>query len=101
QVVPEHYPYDASSTSLRAALAPLGAEPTEGVVADNLRRRGGADAILIAFCKKDPSIQGKRLSDIAEARGVPPVQAAIDIISGGDASIVSFNMSENDIEAIM
>ena len=101
QVFADQYPYDASSTSLRAALAPNGVDPTEPVVADNLRRRGGPDSIMIAFCKRDPSIQGKRLSEIAQSRGVAPVQAAIDIIKGGDASIVSFNMSEADIEAIM
>ena len=101
QVFADQYPYDASSTSLRAALAPNGVDPTEPVVADNLRRRGGPDSIMIAFCKRDPSIQGKRLSEIAQSRGVAPVQAAIDIINGGDASIVSFNMSEADIEAIM
>jgi N-acyl-D-amino-acid deacylase len=101
QVFADQYPYEASSTSLRAALAPNGVEPTEAIVTDNLRRRGGADAILIAFCKRDPSLDGKRLSAIAASRGVSPVQAAIDIINGGDASIVSFNMSEADIDAIM
>jgi N-acyl-D-amino-acid deacylase len=100
-VFADQYPYEASSTSLRAALAPLGVDPAAPVVRENLRRRGGPDSILIAFCKKDPSIQGKRLSEIAQSRGVSPVQAAIDIINGGDASIVSFNMSEKDIEAIM
>lgn len=101
QVFADQYPYEASSTSLRAALAPNGVEPTEPVVTENLRRRGGADSIMIAFCKRDPSVQGKRLSEIAETRGVSPVQTAIDIITGGDASIVSFNMSEDDIDAIM
>jgi len=101
QVFADQYPYEASSTSLRAALAPNGVDPTEAVVADNLRRRGGADSILIAFCKRDPSLDGKRLSAIAASRGVSPVQAAIEIINAGDASIVSFNMSEADIEAIM
>jgi N-acyl-D-amino-acid deacylase len=101
QVFADQYPYEASSTSLRAALAPNGVDPTDAVVADNLRRRGGADSILIAFCKRDPSLDGKRLSAIAASRGVSPVQAAIEIINAGDASIVSFNMSEADIEAIM
>jgi N-acyl-D-amino-acid deacylase len=101
EVFADQYPYEASSTSLRAALAPNGVEPTEPIVADNLRRRGGEDSILIAFCKRDPSLQGKRLSEIARARGVSAVQAAIDIITNGDASIVSFNMSEGDIDAIM
>ena len=101
QVFADQYPYEASSTSLRAALAPNGVDPTDAVVAENLRRRGGPESIMIAFCKRDPSLQGKRLSEIAQARGVSPVQAAIDIITGGDASIVSFNMSEDDIDAIM
>jgi N-acyl-D-amino-acid deacylase len=101
EVFADQYPYEASSTSLGAALAPNGVEPTLPVVTDNLRRRGGPDSILIAFCKKDPSIQGQRLADIAHSRGVSPEQAAIDIINGGDASIVSFNMSEDDIQAIM
>ncbi len=101
QVFADQYPYEASSTSLRAALAPNGVTATPPIVADNLRRRGGPESILIAFCKNDPSIQGKRLSEIAQSRGLAPVDAAIDIINRGDASIVSFNMSEADIEAIM
>jgi len=101
EVFADQYPYEASSTSLRAALAPNGIQPTEPAVTDNLRRRGGPASIMIAFCRRDPSIDGKTLADIAAARQVSPVQAAIDIINGGDASIVSFNMSEADIEAIM
>src|SRR5260221_14107140 len=49
QVFADQYPYEASSTSLRAALAPGDAPPTEAVVRENLRRRNGPDAILIAF----------------------------------------------------
>ena len=101
QVFADQYPYEASSTSLRAALAPNGVEPSEPVVSENLRRRGGPDSIMIAFYKRDPSLQGKRVSEIAQTRGVSPVRAAIDIITAGDASIVSFNMSEDDIDAIM
>jgi N-acyl-D-amino-acid deacylase len=101
QVFADQYPYDASSTSLRAALAPGGVQPTEAVVAENLRRRNGPDAILIAFYQSDRSLEGKTLADIAKARGVTPVRAAIDIMSAGNASIVSFNMSEDDIQAIM
>jgi N-acyl-D-amino-acid deacylase len=101
QVFADQYPYEASSTSLRAALAPGGAQPSEAIVADNLRRRNGADAILIAFYQTDRSLEGKTLADIAKARGVSPVRAAIDIMTAGNASIVSFNMSEKDIENIM
>jgi N-acyl-D-amino-acid deacylase len=101
QVFADQYPYEASSTSLRAALAPGGVQPTEAVVRDNLRRRNGPDAILIAFHQADRSLEGKTLSEIAKARGVDPVIAALALMDAGSASIVSFNMSEDDIAAIM
>jgi N-acyl-D-amino-acid deacylase len=101
QVFADQYPYEASSTSLRAALVPGGVEPTEAIVAENLRRRNGPDAVLIASYRADPSLAGKTLAEIAKARGVTPVKAAIDMMAAGNASIVSFNMSEPDIEAIM
>jgi N-acyl-D-aspartate/D-glutamate deacylase len=101
QVFADQYPYEASSTNLRAALAPGGAEPTEAVVTENLRRRNGPDAVLIAQHAADRSLAGKTLTEIAKLKGVTPVRAAIDIIAAGNASIVSFNMAEPDIEAIM
>jgi N-acyl-D-amino-acid deacylase len=101
QVFADQYPYEASSTNLRAALAPGGVEPTEAVVTENLRRRNGPDAVLIAQFAEDRSLSGKTLSAIATLKGVTPVQAAIEMIRAGGASIVSFNMSEPDIEAIM
>jgi N-acyl-D-amino-acid deacylase len=101
QVFADQYPYEASSTSLRAALAPGGAEPTEAVVEENLRRRNGPDAILIAHYTADPSLAGKTLAEIAKRKGVTPVRAAMALIAAGSAQIVSFNMSDADIDAIM
>jgi N-acyl-D-amino-acid deacylase len=107
RVFADQYPYEASSTSLRAALFPAGAptgRPTEADLAtlkDNLRRRGGPKAIVIAFFRPDPTLEGKSLADIASATHRDPESVAVDLISRGDASIVSFNMSEEDIERIM
>jgi N-acyl-D-amino-acid deacylase len=101
QVFADQYPYEASSTSLRAALVPGGVEVTEAVVRENLRRRGGADAIVIALYKPDPSLEGKSLRQIAASRNVSPENAAMDLIGRGGASIVSFNMSEPDMRHIM
>ena len=50
---------------------------------------------------RDASILGKTLAQIATARGVPPVEAAIQIILNGGSSVASFNMNEKDIEAFM
>jgi N-acyl-D-amino-acid deacylase len=100
-VFADQYPYEASSTSLRAALVPGGVEPTEAIVGENLRRRNGPDAVLIASYAADRSLAGKTLTEIATRKGVTPVRAAIEMMAAGNASIVSFNMSEPDIEAIM
>ena len=101
QVFADQYPYEASSTSLRAALAPGGVEPTEAIVEENLRRRNGPDAVLIASHAADRSLNGKTLTEIARLKGLTPVRAALSMMDAGNASIVSFNMSEPDIEAIM
>ena len=101
QVFADQYPYEASLTSLRAALLPGGAEPVEATVTENLRRRNGPQAILIAAYAPDRNLEGKTLADIAQARGLSPEKTALALLAAGDASIVSFNMSEDDIRAIM
>ncbi|MCS5702339.1 MAG: amidohydrolase family protein, partial [Acidobacteria bacterium] len=68
---------------------------------ENLRRRGGAEAIVVAFFRADPQLEGKTLLEIAEERGRPPVETALDLIARGRVSIISFNMSERDIAHIM
>jgi N-acyl-D-amino-acid deacylase len=117
-VFADQYPYEASSTSLRAALVPGGADDArsdggdagnaqktggalEAKVKENIRRRGGAAAIQIAFYAPDASLQGKTLADIAAARGTTPERTALDLLQRGNPSIVSFNMNEADIRHIM
>lgn len=123
QVFADQYPYEASSTNLRAALLPDGVpapgaeqlanvsaltgearavfERAEMVATENLRRRGGPAAILIAHYRPDRSLEGKSLEEIAEARKQPPVRVALELIARQAPSIVSFNMSEDDIAEIM
>jgi N-acyl-D-aspartate/D-glutamate deacylase len=115
QVFADQYPYEASSTSLAAATmpddgargakeamtSPAGREKFLALVKENIRRRGGPRSIVIASGGGAPGLSGKHLEEIAAARGVTPEQAAVDIVIAGNASIVSFNMSEDDIAAIM
>ena len=101
-VFADQYPYEASSTSLRAALLPGGAELSdEATLRENLRRRGGPDAIRIASFAPDRTLEGKSLAEIAAARGVSAEAAAAEILKRSSPSIVSFNMSEEDIRHIM
>ena len=110
------YPYTASGTSVSASLLPRWAEAGDSLriflanpatraklvteMEDNLRRRGGASTLLMT-ATRDTSIRGKRLDAIAKARGVSPVEAAIQIILNGGSSVASFNMQEADIEKFM
>ena len=117
-VTADQYPYTASGSSVGSSLLPRWAEvggrdslrarvadPATRArlvtdMTDNLRRRGGADALLISSTR-DSSILGRTLAQVATARDVSPVEAAIQIVLNGDASVASFNMNEKDIEAFM
>ena len=123
QVFTDQYPYEASSTGLRAALLPDGVDAPsvehlakpEGMTAaqkaafekalavatENLRRRGGAASVLIASYRSDRTLEGKTLEQIAKARKEPAVRVALEMIARGAPSIVSFNMAESDIVHIM
>lgn len=119
EVYADQYPYEASSTGLTAALVPSwalegGVGKLQGRLAnpelrarirremiDNLGRRAGAANIMIRSFKADPALEGRRLDAIARERLVEPVDAAIDLIQRGGASIVSFNMDERDLRAFM
>ncbi|MCX6952449.1 MAG: D-aminoacylase, partial [Verrucomicrobia bacterium] len=115
----DQYPYEASATGLTAALVPAwaqegGAGALKGRLAnpetlgrirtemvENLARRAGPENIQIRTFKPDTSIEGLRLDAVARKKLVAPVDAAIDIIRAGGASIVSFNMDERDLRAFM
>jgi N-acyl-D-aspartate/D-glutamate deacylase len=112
------YPYTASGSSVGASLLPRWAEAGGGdslrarfanpatrakiyaEMQENLRRRGGA-ATLLMTSTRDSTILGKTLEEVAKARNIPPIDAAIQIILNGGSSVASFNMNEADIEKFM
>lgn len=113
----DQYPWSASGTALSAALMPRWAQDggrsamlirfADGQLAarlradveDNLRRRGGADAILITT---GPDwAMGKTLAALAKDRKTDPVTAAIELLKVSEVSIASFNQSEADIGLFM
>ena len=116
-VTADQYPWSASGTRISNALIPnwAKADSDEAMferlrdpanqdrlrteIAENLRRRGGPDAILLVARADDaPS---RTLAEEAAALGLDPIQAAIDIVLGGDSRIASFNMQDQDIERFM
>jgi N-acyl-D-amino-acid deacylase len=117
-VYADQYPYEASSTSLSAALVPRWAQiggheaflrrlrgdqraRIRAAVEANIGRRGGAKTLVVAGYGADRSIEGRSLAELAAARGTSPTDLALDLLAEGDASLVSFNMAEPDIAEIM
>ena len=118
RVTADQYPWEASGTRISNALVPRAAleggldalrarlaDPDqapairEGMIAA-IARRGGADKLLVTAPLHGAEVPvGATLAELAERRGMPPVDAAIAILERGDARIASFNMSPADIAA--
>jgi N-acyl-D-aspartate/D-glutamate deacylase len=117
-VTADQYPWKASGTSVAGSLVPrevlsgstesyLGRMKDEKnwpslkqAMQENLRRRGGAESLLISDPKR-PDIRGKNLQQVADLWSLSPIDAARKIIIEGNARVASFNMSENDIDTFM
>jgi N-acyl-D-aspartate/D-glutamate deacylase len=120
-VTVDQYPFVASSSSLQASLLPswsveggraalvnrlhdpatLPRIKTE--MAENLRRRGGADSLL--FNSTGRPWSGKTLAAMATTWRVEPVDAALRVIGDGNndeaGSVTSFNMDPEDVKLLM
>ncbi|WP_213981370.1 amidohydrolase family protein [Sphingomonas sp. dw_22] len=114
-VTADQYPWSASGTSLVASLMPLWAqdggrpallkrfddpalaEKLRAGIVENLRKRGGAEKLLIV----EGQYANQTLAQVMQARGEDAVTAAIAVIRIGDPGVVSFNQSEDDIAAFM
>ncbi len=114
------YPYVASSNMLPAAMIPKQFHP-EGTknaldlldkpkVVANIKEwfygRYGNDLshIMIGEYKLEPELCGKRISEIAEMRGVTEqIEVAFDLIraSRGNVRGIYFTMCEEDVEYVM
>ncbi len=114
-ITADQYPYRASGTSLRSSLVPrwVMADSDElmferlanpdledrirGEMEASLWRRGGPDSLLVT---EESEWRGMTLTQIAEEMGVDPIDAAIEVVRGGNPSVASFNMNPDDIDAL-
>lgn len=119
EVWADQYPYEASGSGIYPALVPRWAQAgdLDDLIArfddpeiapkviegmwENLARRGGADRLQIRSFAKDPSIEGKLLSDLAEERGLDPIEYSIELLRQGGAAVVSYNMHDDDVTRLM
>ncbi|HUF94148.1 MAG TPA: D-aminoacylase [Candidatus Limnocylindria bacterium] len=120
-VMADVYPYTASSTSLRTLLPDWALEGGLSAMTDRLRdpatrarlraeieqpaggqslpARVGWDNIMVSSCTQRPDAEGRRVTEIAAARGVDPVEAAFDLLvdEGGRGSMILFQLDERDV----
>ncbi len=125
-VTADVYPYTAGSTTLRALLpdwaqeggidailarlrdpdtrARIAAEIEEGPGGgEGFAVNVGWEGITIAYAPSRTEVQGQRLSEIARARGVSPVEAALELIEieRGRAYMILFMMDEADLQRVL
>lgn len=119
EVLADHYPYEASATSLGALLVPAWAREggSDGFkkrladkeqrariragIAEAMERRGGAKLLLVSDYAPDRSIEGLRLDAIANQKQQDPVDTALELISKESVGVFSFTMSDADLRAFM
>ena len=117
-ITADQYPWVASSTQLKSAVVSKqyqlgGIEALRERLSDsgkratllediaiNIDRRGGPNSLLLVETE-DPQWSGLRLDAIAAALKVQPAEAAARLIAEGQARVVSFNMTEDDIKTFM
>ncbi|MEK7701042.1 MAG: amidohydrolase family protein, partial [candidate division NC10 bacterium] len=120
-VMADVYPYTASSTTLRtllpdwvleggveAMVTRLGDPETRArirreleapVTGQSLLDRVGWENIMIAYCPRRKDAEGRRLSELGVARGMDPLEAALELIvdEAGKAYMILFQLDEADL----
>lgn len=114
----DQYPWEASTTTLEAILLPAWSrdggraamlkrfddpvtlDRIQADMRENLRRRGGAGALMMS--EKGQAWSGKRLAGLAQEWNVEPVEAAVRVFRAKDGnSAISFSIGESDIRLFM
>jgi N-acyl-D-amino-acid deacylase len=121
-VMGDVYPYTASSTSLRTALpdwaleggvagmlkrladpgvrAQIRAELEDRANTHSLTSRMGWEHVMISWCPKRKDAEGHRVSEIAAARRLDPLDAVFELLRDADgvASMILFQLDEADLK---
>lgn len=126
EVTGDAYPYDAGSTRMAALLPPwsqeggrdlllerltvpddrarIKADFRDGIPGwENLAGAGGWDRVRIASVESDAALLGQSIQEVADARGVDPVDALCDVLVAERArpTIVVTMMDEPDVRQIL
>ncbi len=70
-------------------------------IGDNIDRRGGPESLVIVSFPKNRDFDGKNLLEISRMMKKPVVETAIYLVLNGSPGVISFNMTESDLEYFM
>lgn len=70
-------------------------------MAGNIKRRGGADTLVISSFPKKREWEGKNLEEISTIMDISEVDTAIELVLMGGPGVISFNQSNEDVEYFM
>jgi len=117
-VTANQYPYEASATSLQAAVIPRWAESggkdslfirygnpllRERILIEtqkNIERRGGPDKLLLVRAE-DSSLIGENLLQVSQNLKISPAATVLEILKNNFIKVASFNMHKEDIKNFM
>ena len=118
-ITADQYPWIASGTHLENALinrwVMAGGEQEyykrlddqkllpriKSEIKENIRKRGGKEALLIIADCEDESMIGMNLGQVALRMNLDPVDAALNIARMGGARVASYNMTPDDLKNFM
>lgn len=114
----DQYPWRASGTFLRSAVVPKWAMADSETafilrltnpdfadrikleIAENIRRRGGAEALLVT-ASEDAKLVGQTLAQLAILANLSETNTVVDLVTKGRTRVASFNMNQKDINNFM
>ncbi|RIA08332.1 N-acyl-D-aspartate/D-glutamate deacylase [Flavobacteriaceae bacterium MAR_2010_72] len=114
EITANQYPYEASATSLQAAVVPRWAESggkdslylrynsipfKQNILNEtrqNILRRGGPEKLLIVEYE-DETIVGKNLLEVSKHLNISPEETVFELLKLGYVKVASFNMNPDDI----
>lgn len=119
RITADQYPWQASGTNIRSALVPKWAMADSNTafmarledpnlrpkinleIADNIRRRGGGDRLLITAAN-DSSWEGQTLAQLGQLWQTSQVDSVVKMVKESRRTrVASFNMQDDDIQAFM
>lgn len=96
-ITADAYPYTAWGSTI-TVLVPSRKHDDRKEVETGLYNVGGGDKVLVTSCSAHRDYEGKNLEEIAKMKGFTAVDAYIQIVKDGGASVVCNSMNENDVK---